>query len=104
MQGGLAAFGGATAQIAEPYAEVIKDINKLNLLMGVMHNRLNTWASQTIEAKNNSIVRDIELFQESGIRQIIHADDHSLVEKVHMEQRDNQPPFPPRSPQPGEGR
>jgi len=100
MKEGLASFGGATAQIADQYAEVVKDLSKLTQLVEEMQKKTNAWASMSIEAKNNSLVRDVHLIQEgiTGGSMKIRAEDHSTVEAVNMEQRNIKPPFPQEDP------
>jgi len=80
---GMAAYGGATAEIAEPYAAAMKDIAELRRLVGQMQDKIEVWASQTVEARRGSLIENVEQHMKGrGGRQEIRAEDDGIVSGV----------------------
>jgi uncharacterized membrane-anchored protein len=80
---GLKAYGGATAEIAEPYAAAMKDVAALRKLVEQMQEKIEVWASQTIEAKRGSLIENVEQRMKGrGGRQEIRAEDEGIVSGV----------------------
>ena len=89
MQEGLQAYGGATAEIAALYADVLKDITKFAVLVGEMQQKTEAWASQSVEAQEDSLIRNIRQTY-SGDRPIdqrVRAGKRSIVTDVVQDQR-----------------
>lgn len=77
---GLKAYGGATSEIAEPYSAAMKNLAELNERVEEMKARIDTWASQTIEARRDSLIENVEQRMKSkGGKQTIRADDNSTI-------------------------
>lgn len=103
MKEGLAHYGGATAQIADAYSKVLQDINRLDELVAEMQTKVDAWANQTVEAKNNSLIRGVWQSQEGMAgNQEVRATDHSTVENVTQSMKGSTPPFPAPPPKPPE--
>jgi hypothetical protein len=80
---GLKAYGGATAEIAEPYAAAMKDIAELRKLVEQMQEKIEVWASQTVEAKRGSLIENVEQTMKGrGGRQEIRAEDEGIISGV----------------------
>jgi hypothetical protein len=80
---GLVESGGATAQIAEQYQSAIKETADLKKLVDEMKNKLDVWASQTVEAKRSSMIENVEQRSEGrGGKQVIRAEDDSSISGV----------------------
>ena len=80
---GLKAYGGATSEIAEQYNAAMKNVAELNELIEQMRDKLDTWASQTVEAKRGSMIRDVEMRMKGrGGKQEIRAEDDSSISGV----------------------
>jgi hypothetical protein len=83
VQDGLKAYGGATAEIAEQYNVAMKNVAELNQMIEQMKMKLDEWASQTIEAKRGSMIRDVEMrIKGRGGKQEIRAEDDSSISGV----------------------
>jgi hemerythrin-like domain-containing protein len=84
MKKGLQAYGGATAEIAETYAAVLLDPNQLQKFVAEMQRKIDTWARQSIEAKQGSLIENVEQTIEggSGGQQEIRAEDNSIISGV----------------------
>jgi hypothetical protein len=82
---GLEAYGGATAEIAEQYAAAIKNVAQLRQLVEQMQEKIEAWASQTVEARRGSLIEDVEqrMKGRSG-RQVVRAEDDSIVSGVRQ--------------------
>lgn len=80
---GMKAYGGATAEIAEQYAAAMKDIAELRKLVEQMQEKVEIWASQTVEAKRGSLVEDVEQYVKGrGGKQEIRAEDDGIISGV----------------------
>lgn len=80
VRDGLKAYGGATSEIAEQYHTAMKDVSELNEMVEQMKMKLDSWASQTIEAKRGSMIRDVEMrIKGTGGKQEIRAEDDSSI-------------------------
>jgi uncharacterized membrane-anchored protein len=80
---GMKAYGGATAEIAEPYAAAMKDVAALRKLVEQMREKVEVWASQTVEAKRGSLIENVEQYMKGrGGRQEIRAEDDSVISGV----------------------
>lgn len=77
---GLGAYGGATSEIAEQYAAAMKNMNELSQQVEQMREKVEEWASQTIEAKRGSLIENVEQrMKGKGGKQEIRAEDDSIV-------------------------
>jgi hypothetical protein len=82
---GLATSGGAIAAIAEPYQAALLDAADLRALIEDMRARINTWASQTIEARGGSVIEGAEQqIKGRGGQQDIRAEDNSRISRVRQ--------------------
>lgn len=98
MKEGLASFGGATAQIADQYAEVIKDLSKLTQLVEEMQKKTNAWASMSIDAKKSTL-KNVKMIQHGVTKSSMRIKaKESELDGITMEQRNSKPPFPPKRP------
>jgi hypothetical protein len=80
---GLEAYRGALSEIAEQYSAAMKNASELNQLIEQMKGKLDAWASQTIEAKRGSMIRDVEMRMKGrGGKQEIRAEDDSSISGV----------------------
>lgn len=80
---GMKAYGGATAEIAEQYAAAMKDVAELRKLVEQMQEKIEVWASQTVEAKRGSLIEDVEMRMKGrGGKQEIRAEDDSIISGV----------------------
>jgi hypothetical protein len=80
---GMKAYGGATAEIAEQYAAAMKDIAELRKLVEQMQERVEVWASQTVEAKRGSLVENVEQRMKGrGGKQEVRAEDDGIISGV----------------------
>ncbi len=86
MKAGLEQYGGATAEIADPYADVMKDLSKLDRLAVEMRQKIEVWASQIVEAKRGSLIENVDQTIEggSGGKQAVQAEDESIVSGVRQ--------------------
>lgn len=80
---GMKAYGGATAEIAEPYAAAMKDVAELRKLVEQMQEKIEVWASQTVEAKRGSLIENVEQHMTGrGGKQEVRAEDDSIISGV----------------------
>lgn len=80
---GLEAYGGAVSEIAEQYGAAMKNIAELNQLIEQMKGKLDEWASQTVEAKRGSMIKNVEMRMKGrGGKQEIRAEDDSSISGV----------------------
>lgn len=80
---GLEAYGGAVSEIAEQYGAAMKNIAELNQLIEQMKGKLDEWASQTVEAKRGSMIKNVEMrIKGRGGKQEIRAEDDSSINGV----------------------
>lgn len=80
---GMKAYGGATAEIAEQYAAAIKDVAELRKLVEQMQEKVETWASQTVEAKRGSLIENVEQRMTGrGGKQEVRAEGDSIISGV----------------------
>jgi hypothetical protein len=84
MGQGLQAYGGATATIAEQYVLAMKDITELRRLVEEMEAKIDTWASQTVEAKRDSLVENVTQYMEGKGKQEVRAEDDSIISGVNQ--------------------
>lgn len=83
LREGLEAYRGALSEIAEQYSAAMKNASELNQLIEQMKGKLDAWASQTIEAKRGSMIRDVEMRMKGrGGKQEIRAEDDSSISGV----------------------
>ena len=83
LRQGLAAYGGAMSEIAEQYSAAMKNVAELNQLVEQMRNKVDQWASQTVEAKRGSMIENVEMrIKGSGGKQEIRAEDDSSISGV----------------------
>lgn len=75
----MKAYGGATAEIAEQFAAAMKDVAELRNLVEQMQAKVDTWANQTVEAKRESLIEDVEQYTESKGKEEVHAKDNSII-------------------------
>jgi len=80
---GLAESGGATAEIAGQYKAAMKEAVDIRALVEEMRNRIDVWASQTVEARRGSMIEDVEQRMKGrGGKQEIRAEDDSSISGV----------------------
>jgi hypothetical protein len=80
---GLKAHGGAASVIAEDYASAMKNTAELARLVDQMRQNIDSWASQTVEAKRGSLIEDVEMrMKGKGGKQEIRAEDNSTIRGV----------------------
>lgn len=80
---GLAAGGGATAQIAEQYQAALQDAAELSKLVEEMRQKIDVWASQGVEARRGSLIENVEQRMKGrGGKQAINAEDDSSISGV----------------------
>lgn len=80
---GLAASGGAMAEIAELYKAAMKEAADIRALVEEMHSKIDMWASQTVEARHGSMVENVEQHTKGrGGKQQIRAEDDSSISGV----------------------
>lgn len=82
LSGGMKAYGGATAEIAEQYAAAMKDLAELGQLVKEMEGKVDIWASQTITAKRDSLIENVEQYMEGKGKQVVRAEDGSVISGV----------------------
>ncbi len=83
VQEGLKAYGGATSEIAEQYNAALKNVAELNQMIEQMKSKLDVWASQTVEAKRGSMIRNVEMKMKGrGGKQEVRAEDDSSISGV----------------------
>lgn len=77
----LQQLGGPHSKIAEDYAQALLEPDMREVLMAKMADNLQTWRSQSIEARRNSLIVDPEQIMEGSLpgEQRIHADDQSRI-------------------------
>lgn len=76
---GMEAYGGATAAIAEPYSAALKDVTRLEERLKEIESRLQTWSSQTMEARRGSLIADSEQDMQGPGEQKMIAEDNSQI-------------------------
>ena len=77
---GLKEYGGATSVIAEEYATAMKNMGVLNRLVVQMKEKIDTWSTQTIEARRGSLIENVEMkMKGKGGKQEIRAEDNSII-------------------------
>ncbi len=84
---GLKEYRGATAVIADQYAAAMKNPAELSKLVEEMRAALGAWGSQTIEARDGSKIKNVEMQMKSGAgEQVVRADKNSSISDVkqHM--------------------
>jgi hypothetical protein len=92
---GLKAFGGATAAIAQDYARAMSEVGDLRDLVAQMQQKIDTWASQTVEARRGSLIDDVWQDQSGApTRQTVFADDHSTIRGVVQKTTGRRPEDP----------
>lgn len=80
---GMKAYGGATAEIAEQYAAAMKDVAELRKLVEQMQEKVDVWASQTVEARRGSLIEDVEQRMKGrGGKQEVRAENDSIISGV----------------------
>ena len=80
---GTKAYGGATAEIAEQYAAAMKDVAELRKLVEQMQEKVDVWASQTVEARRGSLIENVEQrLTGRGGKQEVRAEDDSIISGV----------------------
>ena len=80
---GLAESGGAAAQIADQYQSAMKEAGEVKKLVEEMKAKIDIWASQTVEAKRNSMIENVEQYVEGTAgKQEIRAEDDSVISGV----------------------
>ncbi len=80
---GMKAYGGATAEIAEQYAAAMKDVAELRKLVEQMQEKVDVWASQTVEARRGSLIEDVEQRMKGrGGKQEVSAENDSIISGV----------------------
>jgi hypothetical protein len=89
MQEGLQAYGGATAEIAALYGQALADPAKLATLVAHMQQKATAWANQSIEAKENSLIRHIrQVYRgDQAITQRVSGGSGSTISDVVQDQR-----------------
>jgi len=80
---GMRAYGGATAEIAGQYATAMKDVAELRNLVEQMQEKVEIWASQTVEARRGSLIENVEQhIKGRGGKQETRAEDDSIIRGV----------------------
>ena len=80
---GLEGYGGAMSAIAEQYSTAMKNTAELDLLIEEMRRKLDTWASQTVEAKRGSMIENVQMrMKGKGGKQEVRAEDDSSISGV----------------------
>ncbi len=81
---GLESYGGATAVIADDYAAAMKDMAELRQKMEKMHAKIDVWASQSVVARRESLIKDVVQDIEGQGKQEVIAEDNSSIEGVRQ--------------------
>ena len=80
---GMQAYGGATSEIAQQYNAALKNIAELKTLVEQMKNKVDTWASQAVEARRGSMIENVEMRMTGrGGKQEVRAEDDSSISGV----------------------
>ena len=92
VQQSLEALGGAHTQIAEAYAQALLNPDMREVLMAKMAGGLQTWQSQSMEARRNSLIAHSEQIMESDLpaeQHMVAEDDGVIIGGVQRISRAN---------------
>lgn len=81
---GLESYGGATAMIADDYADAMKDPAGLRQQMEIMQAKIEVWASQSVVARRGSLIQDVVQDIEGGGKQEVLGEDQSTIKGVRQ--------------------
>lgn len=81
---GLESYGGATAEIADDYADALKDPSGLSQQVEFMQAKIDLWASQSVVARRGSLIQGVVQDMEGGGKQEVIAEDHSTIKNVRQ--------------------